>query len=282
MFNSYDEENSLIKKAYSMNNYACRINDVDNRKCYIYFSSNALYSLNDEKDFEKKIFENDRYEWMNRGPSEKPKKEIFVRDIFLSWYVKGINSQLNNIDSVLEFLKNETAGYDVTTVGVSSGGYMAVIAAEYLSAERCFCNSGQFSLNNHNNHVEENPLLKKNAENNKWYEAYKFIEKTPVYYFYPDGCGHDGVQMQFVKNKKNVYIFKFRSKYHASTVLSVSLLELLSMNNDSLKELAEKYGNGKKSISQFWFSVKMSGFRKTMVFSIKKVKKAIDRKRKKH
>jgi hypothetical protein len=87
-------------------------------------------------------------------------KLIFVRDIFKSWYVCGISDRYSSIDDMIDFLKEETKGYKVITVGNSAGGYMAVLAGVLLGAERVFNFSGQYSLRIIENCIETNELLK--------------------------------------------------------------------------------------------------------------------------
>lgn len=128
--------------------------------CYIYFSSNDLYVKDLETDFRKKIIKNDRYEWVNRTVKGNPELEIFIRDIWLSWYVNVVNKELASLNNLISYLKEVTKGYMVTTAGVSSVGYVATIVATKLSAIRCFDFSGQFSLLHHFNHIINNPFLK--------------------------------------------------------------------------------------------------------------------------
>lgn len=157
-FITLDWENSIIQLEFSRGgNIKIKENQVDNNKCYIYFSSNDLYNKDSESDFINKIVENDRYEWLNRSAANSPRKEIFIRDIWLSWYVNGVNGELKSFDRLIDYLNISTQGFEVTTVGVSSGGYAASIAAAKLGAARCFDFSGQFSLIHHFDHVKTNP-----------------------------------------------------------------------------------------------------------------------------
>lgn len=71
---------------------------------------------------------------------------IFVRDIYKTFYVKGINHDVSSIDALLELLEEKTAGYQIVTCGNSAGGYMAVIAGKHLSADRIFSFGGQWEI----------------------------------------------------------------------------------------------------------------------------------------
>ena len=53
---------------------------------------------------------------------------------------------MNTIPLLLEWLKKETRGYEVYTVGSSAGGYAAVLFGYSLNAERIISFNGQFIL----------------------------------------------------------------------------------------------------------------------------------------
>ena len=58
-FITLDWKNSIIQSEFSGGGQNIKIkeNQVDNNKCYIYFSSNDLYHKDSEPDFKKKIVE---------------------------------------------------------------------------------------------------------------------------------------------------------------------------------------------------------------------------------
>ena len=120
------------------------------QQCYIFFSSHGLYDDISAEEIRKTLVEKDRYEWRNIANSFKHHKNlgkiIYVRDVFKVFYLYGINNELDSIDKIINKLRELTVGYEITTVGISSGGYMAVIAAMALKAKRSFCFSGQFDI----------------------------------------------------------------------------------------------------------------------------------------
>lgn len=81
-----------IEEQYTKENYKVQRNNKKNGLAYIYCSSNALYKKDDLQSFQEQVVENDRYEWSNLRANCKPELEVFIRDIWLSWYVKGINA----------------------------------------------------------------------------------------------------------------------------------------------------------------------------------------------
>lgn len=254
---------------YRAGNIKVRKNDIANGKCYIYFSSNSLYIKDSESDFKRQIIDNDRYEWLNRSAESVPELEIFVRDIWLSWYVNGINKNIDSLDKLIAHLKKITEGYAVTTIGVSSGGYAAAITAAMLNASRCFDFSGQFSLSHHFSHITTNPFLKSyyaEHPNGCNLEAYKLIRQsqTPIYYFLPVKSTQDIEQATFALMCNNVKSIRFSSKRHGSPVLSISLPKLLSWDNDKLDVLSTE--SQIHEIGTIAFSIRVSGFFHTMWF----------------
>lgn len=217
VFKTLDKNNSALCEEYSGKdkNYLVIINPVKNNLCYIYCSSNSLYQKDNEESFISNVIENNRYEWQNRRASIRPKKEIFIRDIWLSWYVRGINSEYNTIEKLVSFLKLETKGYETVVLGVSSGGFIASIIATEIQAAMCIDFSGQFSLVNHFDHMKNNPFLREADESTKKYlESYNEIGKSdvPIYYLFPGRCEQDKIQFQYARNCKNVRAIQFFQK----------------------------------------------------------------------
>ena len=100
----------LIQAEYEKDNYKIEYNSCKNGLAYIYCSSNALYEKDNLQSFEDKIIKEDRYEWSNLRADCKPEIEIFIRDIWLSWYVKGINSRINTYDKLIDFINDTWYG----------------------------------------------------------------------------------------------------------------------------------------------------------------------------
>ena len=92
-----NDTNEILERYYQKGNYKIEINKVKNKRCIIFFSGNGLYYPDTEESFQEIIIKKDRYEWKQVAQSEIIKEHyemmIFVRDIYKSFYVKGINSQ---------------------------------------------------------------------------------------------------------------------------------------------------------------------------------------------
>ncbi|MCM1125474.1 MAG: hypothetical protein NC429_03300 [Lachnospiraceae bacterium] len=217
----------------------------DGEECYIFFSSNGLYEENTLEHFAKVLIEGDRYEWKSIACSLKRKKSmgkiIYVRDVYAKFYIRGINSQISSIDKLVEYLRKLTKGYRVTTVGISSGGYMAAIIACKLRGERAFCISGQFDLTGRLSENEKKEFLNNNPS---YYNIVHLIRENPsvpIYYFCPVNCSHDYENYMRVKDMVNVRCFLFPDKQHASTVYPFNFPDLLYMSNEKLERLCRHY-----------------------------------------
>lgn len=255
------------------------LNQNDDR-CFIYFSSNAIYYPNTKEVFEDKIIKNNRFDW-RKNIIYSARKVILIRDVFKTWYLKGINAELNNVEKVLDFLKQETKGLKVTCLGSSAGGYAAVLFGCLLQAERVFSFSGQFSLfHGLNNEMirREQPFLvesEKIPEINKYYSLKNLISEStvPIFYFYPAGCDLDFPQAQEISDLPTVYPFALRGEAHGQTCYPINFLDIF---NKSSRELISLYQIFKgKSIHPLIFSTHVSGWNKTTSYAVRKILKKI-------
>lgn len=235
-----------MEEFYSKNdNYYIMDIVPENKNCLIIFSSNGLYVPNTEEAFVEKIIKNDRYEFMKVSRTVKIEKQfgkiIFVRDVWRSWYVRGINQELNSIDKVIEKLKELTAGYSVVTTGISSGGYMAVVTGIKLKAEKVLCFSGQFFLGNSQRNCI-NIRYENDETRNKYFDIVALVEKTevPIIYFYPAQCDADKRQAERVIGYSNVVPFAFDYAIHAQTVVPCNFKYLFGMSVEEYRKLSKK------------------------------------------
>lgn len=201
---------------YSLDNYI-----IDKKRdsgiCVIYCSSSGLYYPNTEKEFVNAFIKRaDKFEWRNNR-IRKADKSIWIRDITKEFYVRGINNRISSIEQLLDFLGEETKGYEVITVGSSGGGYIATLIGCVLHAKRVYCFSGFFDLNIIDK--ETWPLVYEygsRPEYQKWYCLRNIIEKsgTKVFYFYPGNLEGDIKQAEVIEDLPGVYPFKFDSDIH--------------------------------------------------------------------
>lgn len=278
MFDIWNEQEPLIEEQYHKNNYEIVDYAGDDARdiCVIYFSSNGLYYPNTEESF-RKFMASDRYEW-RRHHFQKARREIFVRDIFKQWYIKGINAQISSVNLVVGMLKNNIpAGCEVITVGNSAGGYMAVLAGCLLQASRVYSFSGQYSVEDalEDEDEKKNSLFKKYASDEKasiYLNTVPYIKRSPntrIFYFYPEMCAEDIRQSMLVRECENVHFFAFDDDKHGRTMYNFNLDDVFELPEDKLIMIEDKMRNTK--VSRFKFSVYAAGLGKTLIYMIRKV-----------
>lgn len=246
---------------------------------YIYFSGNNLYYPNTSDAFEATILQKNRFEWTKRkaimDETSIAVKDIFIRDVYKNWYVKGINARLSDVDKLITFLAEQVKMCDeVITVGNSAGGYMATLVGCKLHADRVFCFSGQFDLSDR---ISNYPLLLEylnEDEVSKYYNIVELVDNSnvPVYYFYPAYVEQDIWQANRIASCSNVRPFKFRQTIHGQSMYVEDLPKVLSYSNEKLDALFEQYSG--TLILPFAWSFKVSGIKTAIKgFTISLLKK---------
>lgn len=233
----------MIEAAYNREeNYRILKNKVSNGLCYIYCSSNALYEKNSAASFQRRILEQDRYEWEILSAEVKPECEIYIRDLWLSWYVKGINATINSYEKLIAFLKEMTKGYRVRCVGASSGGFIGNILAMELRAECCFCFAGQFSLRNHFDHLQVNPLLRRYLESSgdEYFEYYRRLgeAQTNIVYLFPAESKQDKEQYALIEKCENVITIKVNAARHGIALYPYGVRKYISYDLEQCRQLS--------------------------------------------
>lgn len=247
----------------NMSNVEEEVINESAKKCYIFFSSNGLFLGKTYEEFQKVMLEENRYEWKSIVSAMRGRKDIgkviYVRDVYQMYYMRGISCDYASIEAVIELLGEMTTGYEVTTVGISGGGYMAVICGCRLKAKRAFSISGQFDL------ALQLPeeTLRIFKENNEQYVCITdLIDRNgnvPIYYLCPQNCAADYEQLQLVKEKSSVRCFLFPDRAHAATVYPFNFPDLLCLSNEKLDKL-EKHYHG-KNIDKKFFLLRTLSFR---------------------
>ena len=171
------------------NNYLIEDDLSSNRMiCAIYFSSHGVYYPETIENFNATIVEKNYFEWYGtRVPNCK--KHIFVRDICKQFYVEGINTKINSIDSLIDFLKEKTKGFETICVGSSSGGYVAALIGSIMNSTIIFCYSGKFSLKDDFAYMTKEKLLfhENQYSYSKYYNSVEYINRgeSPIIYVFP-------------------------------------------------------------------------------------------------
>ncbi len=243
--------------------------EIINNLCVIYCSSHGIYP--DRKSaFYKHVVEQDRYEW-KRNMIKNAKKSIFIRDLKKQWYLEGINSSINSLSKLLDFLQEEIADMNLICIGNSAGGYLATLLGCELKASHVFTFSGQFSLYPYLEN-QKNPVLMKYQGTQLAQSFYSLASRlkssqVPIFYFYPIGSQSDQKQVLTLKNISNIYKIPFKVSKHGKTCLPINFSNLFRMNVSELKSLSEKFSDG---VHPICFSIEISGYRKTFMFLIER------------
>ena len=247
----------LIEKQYDEPNYRIVEGSSDKKKALIFFSSNGIYYPNNEKEFTEKMINLDYYDWLNIGKHRLVRsyfsKIIYVRDIYKQWYVTGINRKINTRAGLCDFLRDELIGYDITTCGSSSGGYMAALMGSLLNAERIIDSSGQFDLSVTMGNEPFLDLMADDPEFKAQISLKKIIagHTDSLYYFYPAHNEGDIVQNRHIK-ELDVKRFPMDSDKHNRTIRPVCFPYVLTMPKDRLDMLQKKYEGRIISEAEFY------------------------------
>lgn len=257
-------------------------NDIKiERYCVIYFSSNGIYYPTTKEVFEKEIVRNNKFE-MYKSRIKNAQKHIFLRDIFKQWYIKGINERINSIDKIVEFLRKETDGYKIITIGSSSGGYIATIIGILLNAEYVLNFCGQFSLNEKNScfnffDKELNPfLVEKRNMDNKYFDLSNLLSgsNVPIFYFVSTKSKEDDFQLKMAYNYENINIVKINSDIHGVPFYDFNFCDLINNSKSKLFWIKKVIKN--KEVKPIYFSFLVSGILKTNFYIIRKIKNKIN------
>jgi hypothetical protein len=229
--------------------------------CIIYFSSDAIFHPDTLEKFYEQLIKKNRYEWYHTR-IDCGAKHIFVRDVKKQHYLNGINNCLDTLEKVTDFLRAETSGYKIITLGSSSGGYAAVFFGQKLNAERIYCFNGQFLLNEKYfwrfTDVEKSIVERYSSLKNF------FTAPSKIFYFHSNRSPLDIEQFDNIK-KSGVNLISFNSRSHRIPFLKCCLPVILNMDVRYLKTLSNK------RYTPWFFSIKMVGLWGTLIGSFKEL-----------
>jgi hypothetical protein len=260
----FQTDSEIVQKVYNENpNYLIEYSDnvPTQEYCAVYFCSHNIYYPNTENIFRKRIVEKNYYEWYGTR-IQKSYKHIFVRDIFKQWYFAGINAEINSPEKLLDFLRQETKGYKVITLGSSAGGYAAVLYGYLLNADQVMAFNPQFEVRSLLKSSTEkfDPLLfrLKNEPVSIYYDIHDLInENIDIYYFYSNKSTWDLEQYNRVKDLTKIHKISFSTAHHGIPFLKICLPKVLNFEKNDLTRLS------KKSHNSIFFSFRIVGIWKT-------------------
>jgi len=174
------------------------------------------------------------------------------------WYINGINQKIDSVEKVIEFLRTETENMRVTTVGNSSGGYMATLVAQKLNAKMAYCVSGQFDIVDQ---ISRQPVVRKAAEENyKYINIVRTITSTTVIYLYPALCEWDKQQADLVNNNNFVISIPFSNSKHGETCYGFNFPYILTCDKQIFEHLMKNAPMGGGIQKEFFYSEQLDGF----------------------
>lgn len=269
----FQVDSDIVQQVYTkQDNFIIEYNNQgDKNWCAIYFCSNGIYYPNTEETFRKQIIEKNFFEWYH-SRINRASKHIFIRDVFKQWYLTGINIKINTPQKLTEFLRKETEGYNIITIGSSAGGYAAILHGSLLSAKYVLAFNPQFEIKSllDTSSETKNPIVfRKQKKENEYYDIIPYINKdTDIFYFYSKASKVDIKQYSYIKDRKNnIYILSFNSSYHGIPFLKVALHDVLNMGIENLKILSEK------EHSPLLFAIKTVGIYRIIYKTLKKAYK---------
>jgi hypothetical protein len=258
-----------VEKLYAENkNYLIEYSEsISNSSpyCIIYFSSNNIYYPHTAEYFYDELVRKNRYEWYHTR-IDCGAKHIFIRDVKKQHYLSGINSYLDTMEKVTDFLRAETRGYKIITLGSSSGGYAAVFFGQKLNAERTYCFNGQFLLSaqyfGELAGIEESIVKKYSSLKNF------FTAPSKIFYFHSNRSPLDVRQLDHIR-KTGVNVISINSRNHGIPFLECCLPVVLNMDICDLKILSNK------RYYPWFFSIKMVGVRGTLIGCCKDLRRLV-------
>lgn len=248
-----------MEKNYKILNYE------KSKICYIFITSHGIKLKQINDDF---------FQWERIAKHNKIKnnsgKIIFIRDNLNSFYVEGLNSEIQCIEELISFFEKETRGYDVILCGHSAGGYLAFVLGSFLAnAIRVLSFGGindVYQWRGAFNHYtfDDKPLLKKHKNDNKYNKYFKITKdmvSSKNIFFHAFGIDNlpDYQQYRIIKEEQLcINTFGFKSNKHCSDISSFNLVKLLTCKNKRFGKIINKK-SGKNNWTNFSFCIQCFG-----------------------
>ncbi len=273
----YSTSSKLVKDTFlSEENILIEENETwESDTVVIYFSCNGIYHPRTDEVFTDTIIKNNHFEWQNQKNNIRNiRKRVYVRDLYMQWYIRGINGYISSIDELATHLNNIIGNSNVITIGSSAGGYAAALFGVLLHAEYSICFNAQFSLSKilkDFKFAKENPFI---AESSSEYLDIRNIIRngeTPIYYFCSGNSDIDIIQLQLVQNTSNIHVFNFDNERHAIPFYIFNLSAILNSSSKQLLSFYKKFKH--KKIKRWKFSIATIGLKSTVIHLLKKVLK---------
>jgi hypothetical protein len=253
---------TTVQQVYENSEYVLIIDrqGVSSRRAVVLFSSNGIFFPNTEEEASKALIDKNRFEWQHTLPLECS-RIILVRDVYKTWYLRGVSKNVPDPLSLASLLRGKLAGWDVQMAGVSSGGYAAVLFGCLLGVRRVFSLSGQFNLRPMLDNPQErelNPWVVRASEDplQKMFLDLRhyFAARSPeIYYVAPKNSYCDKAQLQIAETEPRIRMLGVDSDKHDVNLLRPALRRLFQRSSkymDNLVRLTPSSGWDKIELSR--------------------------------
>ena len=260
-------DDDILWKAYEGDNYKIVLtpkHPEGEQTAVVYFSSNALW-FSGKHSFYDRILKRDYYEWQ-KNRLEGADAHIWLRDLFCCFYYYGINTQIDSIEKIRDFLSQLLKGYrKVIFVGASAGGYAAALLGNMLNVSYVLSFSGQFDADAYlavcrPNQPEIPKMLSgKDAEERQVFrQIASFVRQgqVPVYYFVGSENLQDKNDCEIALSLPNVRVFQIKNDKHGMVFDKHCLKRLINMSQSELEQLYQKCAGRIIGTQRFGFWVK--------------------------
>ena len=230
------ELKELIERERKKDNFI--IDGTDGEYTAIYFTGDVF--ANNNPRLENYYFD------FYKMRIKKASKHILIRDVKQVEYSCGISDELDSVEKVLEFLKEQTKGSKVITIGVSTGGYAATLFGIMLNAEYVLTISGVFTD-----------------------ELVNMVKDTnvPIFYICPRRSEFDLQHYDLIKDIEKINVLSTKSHCHHMPIFK-DILNIII--NSDIKRLKQMFVYKEKPISERIFIIKYFGIFKFLKRMIKK------------
>ena len=177
--------------------------------------------------------------------------KVFFRDFSQAWYQKGVDSELNHIDEIIQYLKkimNSNRYENVCFLGNSMGGYAAILFGSILNVDTVISFAPQTFINRFTRMINRD-----NRWNDEIKEVYAFQNKRKAYFdlkthlknnnsyktqiniYYSPNHILDKKHAERLKNQKNVILHALKDGGHEVVKVVRNNGELKSLINSTFK-----------------------------------------------
>lgn len=166
--------------------------------------------------------------------SDIPCDKIFFRDFHQQWYQKGVDSELNHIDKITDYLKKVIAQNDYNKVcflGNSMGGYAAILFGSILNIDTVIAFAPQSYIDRFNRFINSDKRWLEQIsqvhsyknKKSKYFDLKKHLSKlksykTEIHIYYSPNYSLDKKHAERLKRKKNVILHSIQKGGHSIVV----------------------------------------------------------------